>query len=192
MPEIIQFSNDLCYKATPLKPLRQYPPQRLEPIIVRHIKNGFREGPSGRALNHPEADALVDTIVEFCSLKEYADKTMGVISLQGEAQAKDIESKLLVRLSPAELERRRIVCGDAYAFQGDERDVIFMSMVAAPNERIGALGKGPDQRRFNVAASRARDQVVLFHTATLNDLNPDCMRHKLLKYCLNPRRIGIP
>ncbi len=137
VPEIIQFSNDLCYKATPLKPLRQYPPERLEPIIVRHIKNGFREGGSGRAINRPEADALVNTIVESCSLKEYADKTMGVISLQGEAQAKYIESKLLTRLSPTELERRKIVCGDAYAFQGDERDVIFMSMVAAPNERIG-------------------------------------------------------
>ena len=188
MPEIIQFSNDLCYKASPLKPLRQYPSQRLEPIIVRQVKNGFREGPSGRALNRPEADELVDTIAEFCSLKEYADKTMGVISLQGETQAKYIESKLLTRLSPIELERRRIVCGDAYAFQGAERDVIFMSMVAAPNERIGALGREPDQRRFNVAASRARDQVVLFHTATLNDLNPDCMRYKLLKYYLNPVR----
>jgi len=188
MPEIIQFSNDLFYKATPLKPLRQYPSQRLEPIIVRQVKNGFREGDSSRALNRPEADALVDTIAEFCSLKEYADKTMGVISLQGEAQAKYIESKLLTRLSPAEIEKRRVVCGDAYAFQGDERDVIFLSMVAAPNERIGALVRGPDQRRFNVAASRARDQVVLFHTATLNDLHPDCMRHKLLKYYSNPAR----
>lgn len=188
MPEIIQFSNNLFYKAAPLKPLRQYPPQRLEPIIVRHIKDGFREGPVGRAVNCPEADALVDTIVEFCSLGEYANKTMGVISLQGEAQAKYIESKLLTRLSPTELERRRVVCGDAYAFQGDERDIIFMSMVAAPNERIGALTREPDRRRFNVAASRARDQIVLFHTATLNDLNPDCMRHHLLKYYSNPVR----
>lgn len=186
MPEIIQFSNDLCYSSTPLKPLRQYPQQRLEPIIVQHVKDGFREGPAGRAINRPEADALVDYIMERCSRKEYAGKTMGVISLLGEDQAKYIESKLLTRMTPTELEERRIVCGDAYAFQGDERDVIFLSMVAAPNEIIGALVKDTYKRRFNVAASRAKDQLVLFHTATLNDLNPECMRHRLLKYCLNP------
>jgi len=186
MPEIIQFSNQLCYTATPLKPLRQYPPKRLEPVVVKHVTNGFREGAAGNALNRPEADELVETIVKFCSLKEYVDKTMGVVSLQGEAQAKYIENKLLARLSPADLENRRIVCGDAYAFQGDERDVIFLSMVAAPNERIGALTRESDKRRFNVAASRAKDQLVLFYTATLSDLHPDCMRYRLLEYCLNP------
>jgi len=115
---------------------------------------------------------------------------MGVISLQGEAQAKLIESMLLKRLEPSDLERRRLVCGDAYAFQGDERDIIFLSMVAAPNERIGPLTKESDKRRFNVAASRAKDQLVLFHTATLSDLHPECMRYKLLEYCLNPTRVS--
>ena len=188
MPEIIQFSNQLCYTGTPLKPLRQYPPKRLEPILLRHVKDGFREGTMNNVLNRPEADALVENIVEACSSKEYTGKTIGVISLQGEAQAKYIESKLLTCLSPTDLETRRIVCGDAYAFQGDERDVMFLSMVAAPNERIGALVREADKRRFNVAASRAKDQVVLFHTATLNDLHPECMRYKLLEYYLNPTR----
>jgi very-short-patch-repair endonuclease len=166
MPEIIQFSNQLCYTGTPLKPLRQYPPKRLEPILLRHVKNGFREGSTNNALNRPEADALVKNIVEVCLSKEYAGAC----------------------LSPTDLETRRIVCGDAYAFQGDERDVMFLSMVAAPNERIGALVREADKRRFNVAASRAKDQVILFHTATLNDLHPDCMRYKLLEYYLNPTR----
>ena len=188
MPEIIQFSNELCYKATPLKPLRQYPPRRLEPILVQQVMNGWREGSASNALNRPEADELVETIAEMCSSREYAGKTMGVISLQGEAQAKFIENKLLTRLSPTDLESRRIVCGDAYAFQGDERDIMFLSMVAAPNERIGALVRESDKRRFNVAASRAKDQLVLFHTATLNELHPECMRYKLLEYCLNPTR----
>lgn len=188
MPEIIQFSNDLCYQATPLKPLRQYPPDRLEPIIVRHVTNGFREGSPGRTVNRPEADALVDCLLQFCSQRQYRGKTMGVISLLGEEQARAIEGQLLTRMSPSELQERRIVCGDAYAFQGDERDIIFLSMVSAPNERIGALVKESDKRRFNVAASRARDQVVLFHSATSSDLNPECMRHKLLEYYYNPVR----
>ena len=189
MPEIIQFSNDLCYKSTPLKPLRQYPPKRLEPVMTRYVTGGFREGPTGRVINRLEADELVNTVVEFCSKEEYRGKTFGVISLQGEDQAKYIESKLVKIITPTELEERRMVCGDAYAFQGDERDIIFLSMVAAEDgRRIQSLGKESDQRRFNVAASRAKDQVILFHTATLNDLHPNCMRHKLLKYYLNPKR----
>lgn len=188
VPEIIQFSNQLCYASTPLRPLRQYLPKRLEPLVVHHVQNGFREGSASYALNRPEADELIETIARMCSLDEYTGKTMGVVSLQGEAQAKYIEDKLTKRLSPIDLEKRRIVCGDAYAFQGDERDVIFLSMVAAPNERIGPLVTPPYKRRFNVAASRAKDQLVLFHTATLNDLNPECMRYKLLEYCQNFRQ----
>ena len=196
VPEIIRFSNDLCYTATPLVPLRQYPPDRLEPIIVRHVVEGFREGGSSYARNRPEAEALVEAIVQCSNNPRYScppdehhphgKLTFGVISLQGEEQAKLINQLLLERLKPEEIEHRELVCGDAYAFQGDERDVMFLSMVAAPNERIGALTKESDKQRFNVAASRARDQVWLFHTATLNDLNPGCMRHELLGYYSNP------
>lgn len=188
MPEIIRFSNDLCYPSTPLKPLRQYPPARLEPIVIKSVPNGFREGGT-RAINRPEAEAVVDAIKECCENSAYDGKSMGVISLLGEEQTYLIEKLLMDRIGTEEIDKRGLICGDAYDFQGDERDVIFLSMVAAPNERIGALVKESDKRRFNVAASRARDQLWLFHSATLNDLNPDCMRYKLLNYCLEPKPI---
>ena len=65
---------------------------------------------------------------------------------------------------------------------------MLLSLVSAPTEgrRIGTLGDEAARRRFNVAASRARDQMFLFHTATLNDLGPTCLRHELLRYCQNP------
>ncbi len=63
---------------------------------------------------------------------------------------------------------------------------MFLSMVAAPNVRIGALTKEADKRRFNVAASRARDQVWLFHSVQLPELSSSCLRHALLNYYLNP------
>lgn len=86
------------------------------------------------------------------------------------------------------MERRKLVCGDAYAFQGDERDVMFLSMVSAPTEghRIGTLSSPKDERRFNVAVSRAKDQLWLVHSATPNDLSPKCLRYRLLQYCLDP------
>ncbi len=191
MPEIIQFSNDLCYanNGTPLDPLRAYPANRLQPLVVRHVPDGYRTGSSQNALNEPEADAILAQIIACLADPRYAGRTMGVISLQGDAQAKLIEHKLLENLEPEVIEQRRLICGDAYAFQGDERHIIFLSMVAAPGEaRIGVLSNDSARQRFNVAASRAQDQLWLFHSATLDILSPACMRHRLLGYMLNPGR----
>ena len=189
MPEIIQFSNNLSYQGEPLIPLRQYGAGRLVPTIeARQVVGGYLMGAGRRNVNPPEAAAIVDEITRICADDAYRGKTMGVISLVGDAQAREIETRLLRELGPEEIERRQLVCGDAYAFQGDERDVMFLSMVAAPreNRRIPAMTDAAAQRRFNVAASRARDQMYLFHTATLADLNPSCLRYQLLEYCLNP------
>jgi len=187
MPEIIRFSNDLCYRTDPLIPLRQYPPDRLEPLKITSIRNGYREGSGNRVINRPEADALVEAIEKCCMDDRYQGMTMGVIVLQGEAQAYHIEEKLLQKIGAEEMENRRLICGNPYSFQGDERDIIFLSMVAANDEtRLTAITKAADQRRFNVAASRAKDQMWLFHSATINDLSKQCIRRRLLEYFLTP------
>ena len=142
MPEIIQFSNDLCYASngTPLDPLRAYPANRLAPLVLRHVPEGYRQGSTQYAQNPPEAESIVEQICACVDDPRYVGASMGVISLQGEAQARLIENMLLGTLDAEVVEERRLICGDAYAFQGDERNVIFLSMVAAPGEhRIGAL-----------------------------------------------------
>jgi very-short-patch-repair endonuclease len=192
MPEIIQFSNDLCYapKGTPLDPLRTINLARLEPVQTMFCEEGWREGGTSEAVNLAEAEALVEQVKTCVSDPRYAGKKMGVISLQGPTQALKIHQLLVAGIGASEMEARDLICGAAYDFQGDERDVIFLSMVAAPNERIGVLAKQSDQQRFNVATSRARDQLWLFHSAKLEDLSPACVRYRLLDYMLAPRRMG--
>ena len=196
MPEIIKFSNELCYSDTPLIPLRQYGPDRLEPIQFQFVEKGYRSGSASNAINVPEAEALVDKIVEICRDRRYDGKSLGVISLQGQQQALEIERQLLDNqfVGPEEIKRRRLICGTAYSFQGDERDVILLSMVAASNERIGTLTKASDERRFNVAASRARDQMILFHSVDADELSSRCLRRRLLEFFQgseNPRVAGM-
>ena len=155
MPEIIQFSNNLSYANEPLIPLRQYGAGRLDPTVAtRHVHDGYQNGTGARSVNPPEAEAIVEEIVRISSEPAYADKTVGVISLVGDAQARDIETRLVRTLGAEETEHRQIVCGDAYAFQGDERDVMFLSMVSAPREgrSVVAMTDADAQRRFNVAA----------------------------------------
>jgi len=103
--------------------------------------------------------------------------------LQGKDQAYVIEQLLQEQLEEREIINRRIICGDAYSFQGDERDIMFISMVAAQNTRNGILNKITDEQRFNVATSRAREQMWIFHSLDLEDLHESCMRFRLLKYC---------
>jgi len=112
---------------------------------------------------------------------------MGVIVLQGEAQAALIESRLLEFLGTDEIGRRRLICGNPYSFQGDERDVMLLSMVAAP-DIYGQFKEGPtDEKRYNVAMSRARDQVWLFHSVKLNDLSGAYLRKGLLDFFENTK-----
>jgi len=189
MPEIIQFSNDLCYRAEPLIPVRQFGAGRLSPVVItRHIKAGYLT--EGRGDQNPaEAQAVVDAIVQCCADPAFDGKTMGVISLVGDTQAKLIETQLAKRLGPEEMERRMLTCGDAYAFQGAERHVMFLSMVSAVSDtrRMASLTDEQARQRFNVAASRAQDQMWLFHSATLGDFHTaEDMRHRLLAYCQKP------
>lgn len=186
VPEIIRFSNDLCYTDAPLIPLRQPPPRRLPPLKAEFVKEGACEGEGQRILNRAEAEAIVERIRVCLDDKDYEGKTMGVVVLQGHAQAEFIEKRLAEVLEPKVREERKLRCGVPATFQGDERDVIFLSLVVAPNHNFRALTGLPDQRRFNVAMSRARDQVWLFHSIQQHDLNREDLRWRLLNFFSSP------
>ncbi|WP_163970451.1 AAA domain-containing protein [Oceanobacillus halotolerans] len=192
VPEIIQFSNDFMYGGM-IDPLRlPLANEVLEPPVKAvHVPDGYRKEDTRRVINEPEAEAIVHHIAQCCQDDHYNGKTMGVISLQGHDQARLIENLLREKIGEEEMIERQIICGDAYSFQGDERDVMFLSLVAAPNVRFTAMTKRSAQQRFNVAASRARDQMFLYHTVELNELNPDDVRYKLLQYCQNPHRVQL-
>ncbi|WP_135502581.1 AAA domain-containing protein [Planococcus koreensis] len=188
MPEIIEFSNRIAYRDQPLFALRQYPANRLEPIKSKYLPHGVREGSSTSAINEVEAKEIVKEIKKCVSNPAYNGKSIGVISLQGNSQASLIQQLLLTEIGAETMEERNIICGDAYAFQGDERDIIFLSMVAAKGTtRLTSLTSEPYRQRFNVAVSRAKDQIWLMHSITVNDINnSDCMRYQLLNYIQNP------
>jgi very-short-patch-repair endonuclease len=187
VPEIINFSNRIAYEPENIRliPVRQYGADRLEPIKPVLVKNGYVRGTTNK-INPPEAEVIAEQIAACVEDPRYDGLTFGVISLQGQHQAKYIQRLLLERLDPAEWDRRDLRCGDSADFQGSERDVMFLSMVTAmePGTRIGAATTDMYVQRYNVAASRAKDQMWVFHSVHLNDLgNPDDMRHQLLDYC---------
>jgi very-short-patch-repair endonuclease len=191
VPEIIRFSNDLCYTDAPLIPLRQPPLDRLPPLKAQFVREGHCEGEGQRILNRAEAEAIVERIRACLDDEAYEGKTMGVIVLQGHAQAEFIEKTLAEVLEPRVREERKLRCGIPATFQGDQRDVIFLSLVVAPNHHFRALTGLPDQRRFNVAMSRARDQVWLFHSVQVHDLSREDLRWRLLHFFSSSAQLDV-
>ncbi|MEJ6949407.1 topoisomerase DNA-binding C4 zinc finger domain-containing protein [Natronospora cellulosivora (SeqCode)] len=185
LPEIIEFSNQNFYQGEIL-PLRNIPDaQKLNPTLETvFIPHGFRE----QKINKPEANAICTKIKEMVDNPKYQGKTIGVISLTGYDQAKYIFNKIDDYLSPFEQEKIKFHVGDAYAFQGDERDIILLSMVVGgENDSYRALTSTSNKQRFNVATSRARDKLILFHSVELGkDLtNQTDLRYQLLHYMKN-------
>ncbi len=185
VPEIIGFSNRVAYEPEGIRlvPVRQFGADRLEPVKVVHVTDGVE---LNNKTNQVEAQAIVDQIRKCLAAPRYDGATIGVISLLGKEQARLIEHKLLDTVPPEEWTARELRCGDASDFQGSERDVMFLSMVKAPSEdrRLSALTAIQYVQRFNVAASRAKDQMWVYHSMPREALsNTEDMRFQLLDYC---------
>lgn len=201
VPEIIAFSNHYIYDSK-LKPLRHpHPKGLLKPALVPVLVEGGYQNTNNK-VNEPEAKALVEKLVELLEDPNYQKRpngelcTFGIISLLAEDQAKYIKDLILKhpKIGEKVIEERKIICGDAYAFQGDERDVMLLSMVRAldpnkPNDTVAPLTDKGAAQRFNVAATRARDQIFLFHSIPLEEFrNQNDWRFKLLNWYYDPKK----
>lgn len=187
---IIRFSMQF-YQPEPLIPLRiPMPAERLSPPLVDiYVPDGFR---TGDKLNNREADVIVQEIKNIVDdpklgYIETQDKwrTIGVVSLIGSKQANLIYKKLISEIGEELISRHRIACGDSATFQGNEKDIIFLSMIADPKNKQAQTAIHFEQR-FNVALSRARDRMILVHSVTLDDLKPHDLKAKVLQHFINP------
>ncbi|HEY8910615.1 MAG TPA: AAA domain-containing protein [Desulfosporosinus sp.] len=185
---IIQFSNFLSYNGK-IIPLRDESEVQLKPFTVAYRVEGATT--RGKT-NDKEAHAIVSLILACIENPIYKEASIGVISLVGEEQAMLIDSLLQTYLSPSEYTRRHIQCGNPAHFQGDERDVIFLSVVDAPtgNGPLTLKREGAHdmyKKRFNVGASRARDQLWVVHSVDPDaDLKVGDIRRELIKHAQDP------
>jgi hypothetical protein len=178
VPHIIEFSNQLSYHGR-IQPLRDGSVAELLPTT---IALRVTDGAAIDKVNRPEAEMVAALLIAALEEEAYAGSTFGVVSLVGEEQAYEIESLLRRYLLPREFERRRIVCGNAAHFQGDERDVMFLTLVDAAERGVLPLRDQQSfKQRFNVAASRARNQMWVVHSLDPNaDLKTEDLRRRLI------------
>lgn len=135
-------------------------------------------------INKPEAELLIQTLKDYVAkigMHRFLDERLdvGIISPY-RVQTQYIRSlvKLDAELKPL---RSSIAVNTVDGFQGQERDIIIISLVRS-NEH-GQIGFLSDLRRMNVAMTRARMKLIILG-------NSDTLRHstfyrKLLEY-INP------
>jgi very-short-patch-repair endonuclease len=181
---IIEYSKREFYNHE-LRPLRlPKSSERLDPPLIDVVvQDGYREGD----INLAEARVIVDEIKSITADPMMACRSIGGVCLLADKQAMRIWDLLTQEVGPEIMQHHRVACGDARTFQGKERDIMFLSMVAAPNKIGAPLARGTFAQSFNVAASRARDRMYLVRSVETEHLSKaDVYRRSLIDHFAVP------
>ncbi|MFD2244787.1 AAA domain-containing protein [Pontibacter ruber] len=173
---IMQFSNQQFYggelvahESVHSSDLHQFDPHFPQGLAVEFIDTagcGFNEtdmAESQSSANPEEADLLLNHLVQLLKNYKPAEEAenlrIGVIAPY-RAQINYLQDKVEHTPLLHDLHtKRHLSIGTVDSFQGQERDIIYMSMVRS-NER-GEIGFLSDIRRLNVGMTRAKKKLVI-------------------------------
>lgn len=198
VPQIISYSSLRSYDGK-IRPLRDDSSVRTKPFVVRHL---LRDGEAKSKRNYQEALHVVSLLKAMSEFDEYKEAkkgeptSFGCVVLRGgsDDQVKLIQSLVRRHLDDAWKERARFECGTSAHFQGDERDIVILSLVDAPEpgqpiQRLQTEEQHNEMYRkiYNVAASRAKDQLwVVSSLSPTENLQVGDVRRHLLEFAGNP------
>ncbi|MCY2966317.1 MAG: AAA domain-containing protein, partial [Planctomycetota bacterium] len=178
--------------------------QGVELLLSRPVSFHFlQQGVYEKRRNRQEAETIARLVAGL--LERSPELTIGVIAFS-EAQQSEIDSALerLAQADPEfrrrlEAEREREIDGQFVGLlvknleniQGDERDVVIVSICYGPNPlgkmymNFGPINRDGGERRLNVAFSRAKQHMAVVSSihadAVTNDYNPGalCLKNYL-------------
>jgi AAA domain len=137
---------------------------------------------SGTRCDLIQAEEVAKAVAQH--VRQFSNKSLGVacLSVQQRDAVDDMIDKIGIRATVEEFTPKgeRLFVKNLEAVQGDERDVILISVGygVAPNQSKPFLNFGPvsregGERRLNVLASRAREKCVVFSSITSADIPAD-------------------
>jgi very-short-patch-repair endonuclease len=176
-PSLIALSNASCYADNLLLPPSPIlSNEELGLRLIRTPANSYDRGNTGR--NDPEAREIAKAVA--LHLQEYPDLSLG-IGCFSVAQRNAIddalhELKLRSTTDIFEPKAERFFVKNLEAIQGDERDVIFISVGYGRDSQgrffnnFGPVSAEGGERRLNVLISRARIRCVVFSSIDSGDI----------------------
>jgi len=180
-PSLIALSNDECYGGRLLLPPSPFvQTEDFGLSIVKTPRGHYDRGGTSRDL--VQAEEVVKAVQTH--IRNFPNKSLGVacLSVQQREAVYDMIDRLGIRgevesFAPKD---ERLFVKNLEAVQGDERDVIYISVGygVAPNHSRPFLNFGPvsrdgGERRLNVLASRARERCMVFSSITAADIPAD-------------------
>ena len=176
---LIAFSNKEFYRGQ----LVAFPSPRPEDSALGVKFVHVTEGVYGGSVNLPEARRVVDTAVRL--MYRSPRESLGIVAMNS-AQREVIEELFERRLTSDALVRVYVenhasglepfFIKNLENVQGDERDVIYVSVTYGPDEsrhvyqRFGPINGPTGHRRLNVLFTRARRRLVVFSSMTAEDV----------------------
>ncbi len=180
-PPIIEFSNREFYGGR-LKVMQQRPtPAAADAVAYRRV-DGRRDA---AGVNREEAEALVAELLELLAREGERPAalrhTFGVLS-PFRAQVDHLTERLREAVSEAQLAAHDLRVGTPYAFQGEERDVMLLSLAVDADSHPTAFRFLCRPDVFNVAITRARSRQLVFGSVAGNEPRVDALLRRFLEH----------
>jgi very-short-patch-repair endonuclease len=180
-PSLIALSNEECYGGQLMLPPSPYTQTAEFGLTLVKTPRGFYDR-GGTSRDLVQAEQVANAIVRH--MRASPNKSLGVacLSAQQRDAVDDMIDKIGLRSEVEAFSPRdeRLFVKNLEAVQGDERDVVFISVGygVAPEQSRPFLNFGPvsrdgGERRLNVLASRAREKCVVFSSITAADIPAD-------------------
>ncbi len=189
-PHIIGFSNKMFYedkiRIMTNKPRVGFTNHEM-PIQLEYIDGNRTEG----AANPKEIEEIFKHVRQLIS-QSPIDKptTIGILSPFRD-QVNAITKALPNYVSLTELERHKIVIGTAHSLQGDEKDVVILSLSLDPDFHHGTLNFLEKPNVFNVSITRAKKKLIVISSVRPKDL-PNGLLKEFLDYSSQAPSDTIP
>jgi hypothetical protein len=190
VPKIIGFSNEHFY-GNALRLMTARPGMAQPPGIILQPCDGRRDA---QGVNTEEADRLLEDLLAVVSneakLHPDASSSIGVLS-PFRSQVDGLAERLGETLPSEAVEKHRVMVGTAHTFQGEERDVMFLSLVVDADTHAAALRflERPDV--FNVAVTRARTKQYVYLSVDPTTLSDDSLLRAYLGYINRQAEYGV-
>ena len=200
LPEIIGYSNKYVYNFD-IVPLKTATEKTFgEPIEIYYVEDNL-DDEYKPLIVQKVVDEIENYIIQFQAQQIKRLPTIGILTL--DSSNLKHQTLLIRQISQNELikqfeDKLELLIGTSREFQGDERDIMYMTITASHNivEKENRFEIKPPRaatteeymRIFNVAASRAKEKSVVIHSIhpdAVGIMNPDCYRKKLIDYYAN-------
>lgn len=189
LPPIIGFSNRQFYGGT-LHLMTDMPGASHQGALRLHRCDGRR---CGHGVNQVEGERLLADLLALVEgekgLPPERCSSIGVLS-PFRSQADHLAARLGELLPLDAFDRHRIMVGTAHTFQGEERDVMFLSFAVDPESHPASLRYLNRADVFNVAVTRARSVMHLYCSVEPASLDRDSILWAYLHHAISAGGAG--